>query len=137
MSSSTKKTVPIGVGITDAFYRYQMEVVDCEYKRRQNKTAILNMVKIAKDINRSPEEVIKYLGHSVSSSGSYSSKSQEYVLNGNYSQSDIQHRLQEYCEAFVVCRLCCNPETQYKIKRESIFLRCSACGGKSQVDETH
>lgn len=137
MSSSTKKTVPIGVGITDTFYRYQMEAVDCGYKRRQNKTAILNMVKIAKDINRSPEEVIKYLGHSLSSSGSYSSKSQEYVLNGNYSQSDIQHRLQEYCEAFVVCGLCCNPETQYKIKRASIFLRCAACGGKSQVDETH
>jgi len=132
-----KSSVPIGVGVTDAFYRYKMEAVECEHKRRRNKTAIFNMVQIAKDLNRSPEEVIKYLGHALSSSGSYSSKSREYLLNGTHSEPIIQEKLQEYCESFVVCGLCSNPETEYRIKREAIFLKCAACGGRSEVDGSH
>ena len=134
MSSSKCQSVPIGAGITDAYYRYQMEVVKCKHKRRRNKTAITNLSRIAKDLNRSPEEVIKYLGHALSSLGSYSSKSCEYLINGNHSQQVVQEKVQEYCEQFVNCGLCSNPETEYKIKRESIFLDCAACGGRSEVE---
>lgn len=137
MSSTKRETVPIGVGISDPFYRYKMEAVHCQHKRRGNKTAILNMEKIAKDLNRSPEEVIKYLGHNLSSSGSYSSKSQEYLVSGSHSQQIVQDKLQDYCEMFVSCGLCSNPETVYKIKRDAIFLECAACGGKSEVDGSH
>lgn len=136
-SSSKRETVPIGVGISDPFYRYRMKAVQCEHRRRRNKTVILNMVQIAKDLNRSPEEVIKYLGGALSSSGSYSSKSREYVVNGSHSQQIVQDKLQEYCEMFVVCDICNNPETVYRIKRDTIFLDCAACGGRSGVDRTH
>lgn len=137
MSSAKSKTVPIGVGITDPFYRYKMQAVALQHKRRKNKTVITNMIEICKDLNRSPHELIKFLGHALSSAGSFSTKSGEYLINGTHSQESIQEKIQEYCGIFVACGLCNNPETEYSIKRDSIFLKCAACGGRIEVDATH
>lgn len=118
---------------SDAYYRYQMEAVRCQARRR--KTCIVNMERISKDLNRSSLEVIKYLGQAMNSTGSYSSKSKEYLLNGTHSEEAIQVKIQDYCETFVMCGICKNPETEYKVKNETIFLKCAACGSKTCVDD--
>ena len=128
-------SVPIGGGSTfDPFYRYQMPALICRQRHSNKKVAIVNMPQVARALNRPPEEVVKYLGQVLSSNGSYSAKTREYLVGGTYTTATLQQKLLDYCEAFVVCGLCRNPETEYRVRRNAVFLKCLACGGKTEVD---
>jgi len=43
----------------------------------------------------------------------------------------------EFCELFVLCPVCDNPETVLKGKKERLHRKCRACGAYSEVDATH
>ena len=45
--------------------------------------------------------------------------------------------VQSFIKKYVQCYSCGNPETVVKIKKESIFLKCKACGAVSDVDMRH
>ena len=45
--------------------------------------------------------------------------------------------LQNFIKKYVQCYNCSNPETVVKIKKESIYLKCKACGFVSDVDMRH
>ena len=45
--------------------------------------------------------------------------------------------LQNFIKKYVQCYNCGNPETVVKIKKESIYLKCKACGSVSDVDMRH
>ena len=44
---------------------------------------------------------------------------------------------QNFIKKYVQCYNCSNPETVVKIKKESIYLKCKACGFVSDVDMRH
>ena len=45
--------------------------------------------------------------------------------------------LEGFIKKYVQCYSCGNPETQIKIKKENITLKCKACGAVSEVDPRH
>jgi translation initiation factor 2 beta subunit (eIF-2beta)/eIF-5 len=101
----------------DPFYRYRREKLRLE--PRGKKTHLLNLPKIAQQLNRTPEELISLFKKSTGST--MYPKNNQIVINGNFTVDQLETILESYIEDHVVCSTCGNPET-------TSAGRCLACG---------
>lgn len=107
----------------DPFYRYKIPPFILKYEK--NKTVVENLVNIAKTVGRHPEMIQKF--YSIQLGTAFIMKHQRYVLNGTYTNAQMQQCLDEFMKLYVLCSVCSNPETDvYKQK-----LSCRACGAKT------
>ncbi|GAX73568.1 hypothetical protein CEUSTIGMA_g1019.t1 [Chlamydomonas eustigma] len=60
-----------------------------------------------------------------------------YVLRLLYHVNMLGEILEGFIKKYVQCYSCGNPETQVKVKKEDIKLKCKACGFVSDVDPRH
>ena len=58
-------------------------------------------------------------------------------MNGAHDSGKLLELLEGFIKKYVQCYSCSNPETQVKIKRDNIYLKCKACGAVSDVDMRH
>jgi translation initiation factor 5 len=101
------------------------------------KTAIPNMLQLANSLHRDPGEVTKFFGTELGAQTTWTAETERAIVNGAHTTQDLQNNLFKYVEKFVLCPGCRLPETVYKIKSETIFSVCAACGAKEPVDMTH
>ncbi|KAL3130990.1 hypothetical protein ABBQ38_000314 [Trebouxia sp. C0009 RCD-2024] len=133
-------TVNIGQGNAgDQFYRYKMPKLQAKVEGRGNgiKTCVVNNVEIAKALERPPEYIIKYFGCELGAQTNYNKESGTSIVNGAHDNGKLLELLEGFIKKFVQCYACGNPETQVKIKKENITLKCKACGNVSNVDMRH
>ncbi|GLC41065.1 hypothetical protein PLESTB_000947300 [Pleodorina starrii] len=123
----------------DAFYRYKMPKLQAKIEGRGNgiKTNVVNNVEIAKALERPPEYVLKYYGCELGAQTNFDKGSGTSIVNGAHDTRKLSELLEAFIKKYVCCYSCNNPETQIKIKRENIFLKCKACGYVSDVDPRH
>lgn len=119
--------------IEDAFYRYEMPklVVRTE---KGTKQILVNLIDVASSLERNPVEILKYYSYRFNTRTSI--EHDKYMVKGIFSQSEFQSVLSDYIEQFVLCKVCRNPETVYRVKKDTVKLKCKACGSKSKVDST-
>ncbi len=96
-----------------------------------NKTVIINLRKIAKDIGRDESHLLKYLLRELATPGKYDRE--RAIFGTKVAASIINKKINKYVSEFVYCSECGKPDTKLVEEKEVTYLRCLACGSKKPV----
>lgn len=91
-----------------------------------NTTVIKNFDKIASTINREPEQLLKFLLGNLGTAGEIVGG--RAVFQGKLPPKNIQDKLEEYIDIYVICSECNRPDTHMVKKDRTLLIRCDACG---------
>ncbi|KAM7230459.1 hypothetical protein CapIbe_017949 [Capra ibex] len=127
--------------VSDQFYRYKMPrlIAKVEGKGNGIKTVIVNMVDVAKALNRPPTYPTKYFGCELGAQTQFDVKNDRYIVNGSHEANKLQDMLDGFIKKFVLCPECENPETDLHVnpKKQTIGNSCKACGYRGMLDTHH
>lgn len=125
----------------DQFYRYKMPKLLAKVEGKGNgiKTVIVNMVDIAKALQRPPAYPTKYFGCELGAQTQIDLKNERYIVNGSHDADKLQEILDGFIEKFVLCPECENPETVLVVeaRKERIGQSCKACGYSGFIHMQH
>ena len=94
-----------------------------------NKTVLINLTKIAKDLGRDIEHLLKYLLRELATPGKIIRG--RVVLGTKVSAVKINKKIKKYASEFVFCSECNKPDTELVEEKGGIlYLKCLACGSK-------
>jgi translation initiation factor 2 subunit 2 len=94
-----------------------------------NKTVLINLTKIAKDLGRNIEHLLKYLLRELATPGKLIRG--RIVLGTKVSAARINKKIKKYASEFVFCSECNKPDTELVEEKGGIlYLKCLACGSK-------
>jgi len=120
LSTSNKKVVED---------RFKMPKAEIFYEG--NTTVIKNFDKISSTINRDPKLILKHLLGGVGTAGEMDGT--RVVFQGKIPGRQIQDKLKEYVDSFVICSECGRPDTHLVKKGRASLIRCDACGAFRSV----
>ncbi|CAI5764612.1 eukaryotic translation initiation factor 5 [Podarcis lilfordi] len=127
--------------VSDQFYRYKMPrlIAKVEGKGNGIKTVIVNMVDVAKALNRPPTYPTKFFGCELGAQTQFDVKNDRYIVNGSHEANKLQDMLDGFIKKFVLCPECENPETDLHVnpKKQTIGNSCKACGYRGMLDTNH
>lgn len=96
-----------------------------------NKTIVINFVQICSILQRTPDQLLKYLQRELATPASIDGK--RLILGRKISSNLINDKIEKFAEEFVVCEECGKPDTKL-IKEDRILeKKCLACGAKHPV----
>ncbi|XP_060938428.1 eukaryotic translation initiation factor 5 [Limanda limanda] len=134
-------SVNVNRGVLDQFYRYKMPrlIAKVEGKGNGIKTVIVNMVDVAKALNRPPTYPTKFFGCELGAQTQFDSKNDRFIVNGSHEANKLQDMLDGFIKKFVLCTECENPETDLNVnsKKQTIGTVCKACGHRGMLDMRH
>jgi translation initiation factor 2 subunit 2 len=96
-----------------------------------NTTVIKNFDKISDTINRSSDIILKFLLGGLGTAGELDGV--RVVFQGKIPAKNIQDKLKEYIDAFVICSECNRPDTHLVKQGRTMLIRCDACGAFRSV----
>ena len=97
-----------------------------------NKTVLVNLKKIAKDLGRDPSHLLKYLLRELATPGKF--VRERVILGTKVSAGAINKKIKKYVSEFVFCSECSKPDTTLTEEKGGIMhLKCQACGTKKPV----
>lgn len=100
-------------------------------KVQGKKTIVKNFKKIAKDLNRKPEHLMKFLDMELATSGILKEHTAEFT--GRFSYKRIEEKIKKYADEFVFCNECGKPDTKIIKEDRYTILKCTACGARRPV----
>jgi len=126
------KSYNVNREVNDAFYRYKMPAIVAKVEGKGNgiKTVIVNMIDIARSLNREPIYPTKYFGIELGAQTHIDNTNERYIVNGSHDDGKLQDILDGYIKKFVLCQKCENPETKLTVRSKGIIQICQACGYK-------
>ncbi|KAB0392889.1 hypothetical protein E2I00_002652 [Balaenoptera physalus] len=134
-------SVIVNHSMSDQFYCYKMPrlIAKVESKGNGIKTVIVNMVDVAKVLNRPPMYSTKYFGCEVGAQTQFDVKNDRYIVSGSHEANKLQDMLDGFIKKFVLCPECENPETDLHVnpKKQTIGNSCKACGYRGMLDTHH
>ncbi|XP_051942112.1 eukaryotic translation initiation factor 5 [Hippocampus zosterae] len=134
-------SVNVNRSVSDQFYRYKMPrlIAKVEGKGNGIKTVIVNMVDVAKALNRPPTYPTKFFGCELGAQTQFDTKNDRYIVNGSHEANKLQDMLDGFIRKFVLCAECDNPETDLNVnpKKQTIGTSCKACGYRGMLDTRH
>uniref|UniRef100_A0AAY4AP91 Eukaryotic translation initiation factor 5 n=1 Tax=Denticeps clupeoides TaxID=299321 RepID=A0AAY4AP91_9TELE len=134
-------SVNVNRNVSDQFYRYKMPrlIAKVEGKGNGIKTVIVNMVDVAKALNRPPTYPTKFFGCELGAQTQFDMKNDRYIVNGSHEANKLQDMLDGFIRKFVLCPECDNPETDLHVnpKKQTIGNSCKACGYQGMLDTRH
>ena len=96
-----------------------------------NSTVIKNLDKISDAVNRSPELILKFLLGGLGTAGELVGP--RAIFQGKIPTRDIQEKLKDYIDTFVMCSECNKPDTHLVKQGRTLLIRCDACGAFRSV----
>lgn len=96
-----------------------------------NTTVIKNFDKISNAINRTPDLILKFLLGGLGTAGEIVGT--RVVFQGKIPAKNIQDKIKEYVEIFVMCSECNRPDTHLVKQGRNLLIRCDACGAFRSV----
>ena len=75
-----------------------------------NKTILINLIKISKDLGRDPNHLLKYLLRELAAPGKL--RGSRVIIGTKVSANKINKKIKKYVSEFVFCSECSKPETQ-------------------------
>src|SRR3989338_2103657 len=96
-----------------------------------NKTVVVNLKKIAKDLGRDENQLLKQLLRELATPGKYDGE--RAIFGTKIAASIINKKIRKYVSEFVICSECGKPDTKLVEEKEVVYLRCLACGTKKPV----
>ena len=96
-----------------------------------NKTVLINLKKIAKDLGRDESHLLKYLLRELATPGKY--VGERAIFGTKVAAATINKKIKKYASEFVYCSECSKPDTELIEEKGVIYLKCLACGVKKPV----
>lgn len=96
-----------------------------------NKTIITNFHAICQLLDRDPKIVWKCVLKDLASPGVL--ENNRGIFGRKLSSDMINEKIKKFADNFVLCPDCGKPETKIESEGNSNYLRCHACGSKTQV----
>uniref|UniRef100_A0A672HE74 Eukaryotic translation initiation factor 5 n=1 Tax=Salarias fasciatus TaxID=181472 RepID=A0A672HE74_SALFA len=99
-------SVNVNRSVSDQFYRYKMPrlIAKVEGKGNGIKTVIVNMVDVAKALNRPPTYPTKFFGCELGAQTQFDTKNDRYIVNGSHEANKLQDMLDGFIRKFfAVC----------------------------------
>ncbi|KAA0005982.1 MAG: translation initiation factor IF-2 subunit beta [Thermoplasmata archaeon] len=96
-----------------------------------NTTIIKNFDKISDAVNRSPDLILKFLLGGLGTAGEFISG--RAVFQGKIPSKNIQDKIKEYIDTYVICSECNRPDTHLVKQGRTMLIRCDACGAFRSV----
>ena len=97
-----------------------------------NKTIIKNVAAIADKARRKPEEIAKYISKELAVPSNI--EEQQLVMNGKFSNEELNKRVKRYFDVYVICNVCHKPDTHLESAgRGMAYIICEACGARYGV----
>ncbi len=96
-----------------------------------NKTILVNLKQIAKNLGRDENHLLKYLLRELATPGKF--EKDRVILGTKVSASAINKKIKKYASEYVFCSECSKPETKLVEEKGITYLRCQACGAKKPV----
>jgi len=123
------------VNMGDIHYRYKRSKVELRYSGRgkNSKTAIVNLAKIAKQLKTEPGYISKFFETKFATVTGIDSKTKDWFLKGEHSFVDVNEKLEDFIDLYILCTHCNNPETSLGCHRDYVKMFCYACGKKGRV----
>ncbi|EHB15588.1 Eukaryotic translation initiation factor 5 [Heterocephalus glaber] len=125
-------SVNINCSVSDQFDHYKMPhlIAKVEGKGNRIKTVIVNMVDIAKALNRPPTYPTEYFGCELGAQTQFDVKNDRYIVNGSHEVNKLQEMLDGFIKKFVLCPECENPETDLHVnlKKQTTEEEDEHCG---------
>ena len=109
--------------------RFKVPKADVFYEG--NTTVIRNFDKISNVLNRPPEQILKFLLGNLGTAGEQSG--QRVIFQGKIPARNIQDKLKEYVDTYVLCSECNKPDTHLVKRGRTTLIRCDACGAFRSV----
>ncbi len=110
--------------------RFQLPEADSF--QQGNKTIVKNFTPIVKALNRDIGHATKYLAKETATNAIID-ETGRLVLNGRFSNRQINDLIKSYINQFVICPECKRPDTNITEKQGIKMLHCEACGAISAV----
>jgi translation initiation factor 2 subunit 2 len=96
-----------------------------------NTTVIKNFDRISDAINRDSDHILKFLLGGLGTAGEI--KSGRVIFQGKIPARNIQDKLKEYIDTYVMCSECNRPDTHLVKQGRTLLIRCDACGAFRSV----
>ena len=96
-----------------------------------NATVIKNFDKISDAVNRAPDLILKFLLGGLGTAGELNGP--RVVFQGKIPSRDIQEKLKDYIDTYVMCSECNKPDTHLVKQGRTMLIRCDACGAFRSV----
>jgi len=96
-----------------------------------NTTVIRNFDKISDAVFRDSDHILKFLLGGLGTAGELGSG--RVVFQGKIPAKNIQDKLKEYIETYVMCSECNRPDTHLVKQGRTLLIRCDACGAFRSV----
>jgi len=109
--------------------RERFEIPKLESFIQGNKTIVKNFGSTLKLINREERHVLKFLAKE--SATSTNLEEGRLVINGKFSEQQVNDLFSSYLNKFVLCHECKKPDTHFVEKHGVRMLKCEACGALS------
>jgi translation initiation factor 2 subunit 2 len=109
--------------------RFKLPKIEIFYEG--NTTVIKNFDKVSDVVNRDPQLILKFLLGGVGTAGEM--EGGRVVFQGKILAKQIQDKLKEYIDTYVMCSECNRPDTHLVKQGRNILIRCDACGAFRSV----
>jgi translation initiation factor 2 subunit 2 len=109
----------------------RFQVPEPDVKSDGKNTVIRNFQEITQVLRREPEHVIGHLARELGCPGVLDLP--RGVLKSRISKEQIQQRMREYTEKYVICSECKRPDTHLERNGRLTLLICEACGAQRPV----
>src|SRR3989338_4254718 len=96
-----------------------------------NKTVLVNLKKIAHDLQRDESHLLKYLLRELATPGKMARD--RVILGTKVAASAINKKIKKYASEFVYCSECSKQDTKLVEEKGITYLRCQAGGAKKPV----
>lgn len=94
-------------------------------------TIITNWPEILDRLNRPADHLLPFLLRELGTAGN--EDDDRVILQGKRREDDLQDKLKDYIDTYVVCSECSRPDTHLEKVDRTLILRCDACGAHYPV----
>jgi translation initiation factor 2 subunit 2 len=94
-------------------------------------TVFRNFSEIASVINRDKDEILAYLLRELGTAGSFDGT--RVIFKGRVAKDQIEKRIGEYVDDYVLCAECKRPDTRIVKEGRVMILECDACGAHRPI----
>ena len=112
--------------------RFQIPKVEVRIEAKN--TYITNFNKIINILNRDKKHFIGIFLKKAGTMGEL--RGQQLFLKGTYKEQVLDKLIEQYSKTYVLCRICNKPDTEIQREGKKLFLKCTACGAREEINET-
>lgn len=111
---ANRVSIPASAGQKDPFYRYQRDMLEVR-ALKNNITEVINLDRVAAHLHTEPAKILRFLASAVGTSALSNGK-----LRGAFDRSTLEHHLEHFVRAHILCARCGLPELGKR--------KCDVCG---------